>query len=122
MRPLVQAAASLAVSLLFAGSALAQVRQDFMLANRTGAMIDEVYVSPAEAEDWEEDVLGDVSLPDGRDLVVNFAPQAPQCLYDIKVIYEDEDEAEFRGVNLCVASKVTLFYDRRAGRSRFVVE
>jgi hypothetical protein len=40
-----------------APSAVAQGKQDFSLVNQTGYDISEVYVSPANSSDWEEDVL-----------------------------------------------------------------
>ena len=39
--------------------AFAQGKQNFTLVNQTGYDISEVYVSPANSSDWEEDVLGE---------------------------------------------------------------
>jgi hypothetical protein len=110
-------AASVASSL-----ALAAAKQDFQIVNSTGYQIDEVYVSPADADKYGDDILDDDSIPDGGTVNVHFSGEGGACKFDIKVVYEDEDEAEFHNVNLCSVSKVTLFWDRKAGTTRAVAD
>lgn len=104
------------------GLALAQAKQDFTLVNRTGYQIDEVYVGPVSQSHWGEDVMGKDSIGDGESADISFNGGSNACKWDIKVVYNDGDESEFRGVNLCNTSRVTLFWNRRAGETRFVVE
>ncbi|QCK84414.1 hypothetical protein E8L99_00695 [Phreatobacter aquaticus] len=103
-------------------AANAQAQQDFVLVNRTGYTIDEVYVSAASRNSWGDDLMGDDSLEEGQQLNVRFPRGASECSFDIKVVYDDQETAEFRGVNLCQVSKVTIFYSRSAGTTRFTVE
>ncbi|MBL8567653.1 MAG: hypothetical protein JNK84_01075 [Phreatobacter sp.] len=115
-------AAFAAVTLLASGNANAQSQQDFQLVNRTGYTIDEVYVSAASQNTWGNDLMGDDSLEDGQVLNVTFPRGADACSFDIKVVYDDAETAEFRGVNLCQVSRVTIFYNRSAGSTRFTTE
>ncbi|AVO45824.1 hypothetical protein [Phreatobacter cathodiphilus] len=116
-------AAFAALSLSMApGDARAQAQQDFVLVNRTGYTIDEVYVSASNVNSWEEDLMGDDSLENGQQLNVRFARNTSQCMFDIKVVYDDQETAEFRGINLCQVSRVTIFYNRSAGTTRFTTE
>ncbi len=116
-------AAFAALSLTVAtGDVRAQAQQDFVLVNRTGYTIDEVYVSASNVNSWEEDLMGDDSLENGQQLNVRFARNTSQCMFDIKVVYDDQETAEFRGINLCQVSRVTIFYNRSAGTTRFTTE
>ncbi len=38
------------------------------------------------------------------------------------MVFDDEDTAQWRGVNLCQISRITLFWDRAAGTTRAVGE
>ena len=66
--------------------------------------------------------MGDDSLEEGQQLNVRFPRGASECVFDIKVVYDDQEAAEFRGVNLCQVSRVTIFYNRSAGTTRFTTE
>ena len=103
-----------AASLLAAGSALAE-NLDFTMVNKTGYPIDEVYVSSAATNDWEEDVLGRDQLGNGERVEIQFDRGERGCRWDLKVIYEDEEEAVWQTLDLCSISKVTLRYDRNKG-------
>jgi hypothetical protein len=104
------------------GGAQAQGQQDFALVNRTGYQINEVYVGPSTSRSWGRDLLGAEVLPHGRQLNINFPARTSECQWDIKVVYDDGDQAEFARVNLCRTSTVTLFWNRQAGTTRAVTE
>lgn len=90
-----------------------QARQDFTLVNRTGFDISEVYVSPAKTDDWEEDVLGDDELENGKSTTIRFNRSTRTCIWDLKVVYSDDDSsAVWNNIDLCKISKVTIRYDR----------
>ncbi|ARO54412.1 exported protein of unknown function [Methylorubrum extorquens] len=112
----------LATAALAPNLALAQGKQDFTLVNRTGYQIDEVYVGPVNQSHWGQDVMGKDAIANGDTADITFNGGSNACKWDIKVVYNDGDESEFRGVNLCDVSKVTLFWNRSAGETRFVVE
>ncbi|MGQ9365718.1 hypothetical protein [Azospirillum sp. ST 5-10] len=117
MKMLRTLAATALVSLTFAapGGALAQGKQDFTLVNRTGYAIHEVYVSPNHADDWEEDVLGRDILDNGEAVNIVFSRKEKPCLWDVRIVFEDEEEAEWESFDLCKVSKISLSYDRNRG-------
>ncbi len=109
------AIASMAVAVVLAMPAAAQdAKQDFRLVNRTGYELKEVYVSPAKADDWQEDILGKGVLEDGKSVNIHFNPRARTCKWDLKVVYtEDDSSAVWSNINLCDVEKITIHYDRK---------
>ena len=100
-------------------TAFAQGKQDFILVNKTGYDISEVYVSASKTNDWEEDVLGSQTLEDGENLTVNFKNAGKSCKFDLKVVYEEDDSSAYwRDIDLCKVSKVTIFYSAKADETR----
>ena len=106
-----------AAALVVAGSAHAQAKQNFNLTNDTGYVISEVYVSPTAVADWQEDVLGQDVLGDQENVDINFDRSETSCKWDIKVVYDDGESAEWDGFNLCTISDITLDYDRDTGKT-----
>lgn len=114
-------AAGAAALLLAAGPALA-ADQDFTLKNKTGYTIASVYVSAAKTTDWEDDVMGKDVLEDGESVDISFPKRASACKYDLKVIYDDKDEAEWGNLDLCTISTVELHYNRKTGETSAVTD
>jgi hypothetical protein len=113
--------AALSLLLLTPGHAVqAQSAPDFMLVNATGYTIDEVYVSRPNANGWGKDIMGTNALEDGRNVKITFNTDA--CSWDIKVVYDDQDETVWSNVNLCKINKLTLYWDKKAGNTRAVPE
>jgi hypothetical protein len=105
-------------ALLALGSAPASAgTQDFTILNNTGYPIERLYVSASAKEEWEEDVLGEDVLPEGERTRIRFANDEEACLWDLKVVYSDEESAEWQGINLCEVAVVSLSYDRKSGRT-----
>lgn len=93
----------------------AEAKQDFVLVNKTGYGISQVYVSPSKSNDWEEDVLGRDTLDDGEAWEIRFNRAAKTCKWDVKVVYEDDDsEAIWPAVDLCSVAKITIHYSRKS--------
>lgn len=113
---------SLAGVLVFANSASLAGQQDFTLVNKTGYEIDQVYVSPTSTDDWEEDVLGQDTLTNGERVNISFPRKASACKYDLKVVYVDDDEAEWDKIDLCKVEKVTLHWNKKSGESTATLE
>lgn len=91
-----------------------QAKQDFTLVNQTGYSISHVFVSPSKTDDWEEDVLGRDTLEDGDSWKIGFQRASKSCIWDLKVIYLDDDsDAIWGGLDLCKISKITIHYDRK---------
>lgn len=91
--------------------------QDFRLRNRTGYVISEVYVAPTKSNDWEEDVLGRDVLGNGDYVDIEFSPREDVCHYDLKVVFDDGDDAEWDYFNLCSVSKITIYYNNLTGET-----
>ncbi|MGG5810460.1 hypothetical protein [Falsiroseomonas sp. CW058] len=121
-RNLLAALAALPLALGTAGSVQAQGQQDFTLVNRTGYQINEIYVGPSSSPNWGRDLLGANVLPNGRTFDIRFPGGSRECLWDIKVVYDDGDQSQFMRANLCSISRITLFWNRQAGQTRFVTE
>ena len=106
---------------LLAFGVLAQAgNQDFTLVNETGITIEELYISPAKADNWQEDVLGDEALPDGGSVEVGFPVDDNHCRWDLKIIDGDKDEVVWNNLDLCKISKITLFWEN--GNARATLE
>jgi hypothetical protein len=89
--------------------ALADER-DFTLINGGRGVITHVYVSPAESNDWGDDVLGRDVLNPGESVFIYFTRfTAGSCFYDIRVLGDGgASEAILRAVNLCGTDTVTF--------------
>jgi hypothetical protein len=91
-------------------AAFAQGKQDFTLVNKTGVEINELFVSPHSADDWEEDILGQDTLPNGDSVNITFSPKERAKLWDLKVTDSKGNSIEWENLNLLEISKVTLHY------------
>lgn len=84
--------------------------QDFMLVNKTGVIIDKLYVSPSDKDDWQEDILGQDTLADGASVEIKFSPKEKSAKWDLKVEDSKGNSIEWTDLNLTEISKVTLHY------------
>jgi len=91
--------------------------QDFKIFNKTGYQIDEVYIGPHSSSSWGDDIMGRNSLVDGAVLNVSFPNRTSACSFDIRVKYNDGDEATWDSVNLCQVSRVTLYWQNNTTRA-----
>ena len=82
----------------------------FELFNDSSVDLMEFYTSPANVNDWEEDVLGNEYLPSGYAIDVLIADGRSDCVYDIRGVFDDGDVVEDFGVDLCDLEAYT-FYD-----------
>lgn len=101
-------AAFAAATLLAPAAANAQASQNFALVNRSGAQIDEVYVSASNRDSWGRDILGDGVMPSGTRRNITFPRGTTACDFDIRVVFAAGQRRETRGVNLCEVSTVTV--------------
>lgn len=100
-------AAVLLSASLYATAAWAAA-QDFTLHNRTGHVIVTLNVSPSNSNNWGPDILGVDVLGDGEDAEVSFDRDEDQCVWDIRVTYDDGDVNDERGINLCETTDITF--------------
>ena len=115
------ATAVVAMTIGMAGLAQAG-KQDFTLVNRTGYTVSHVYVSAANTDSWEEDVLGEDTLVNGDHVNITFEGGQRGCSYDLKVVYSDGDSSEWSKLNLCTIHRISIYWDRKAGTTRAVSE
>ena len=103
-----------AIGLAAALPAAAQdAKQDFTLVNKTGYELKEVYVAPTKSNSWEEDIMGQGVLEDGKAVNIHFSPKVKTCKWDLKVVYTvDGSNAVWNEIDLCSTDKITIFYDK----------
>ena len=74
--------------------------REVAVLNSSPLAINELYVSPQSADQWGEDRLGEHTVAAGASVRVRLG-RTRECVFDVKVIYEDASREENRGVNLC---------------------
>ena len=84
-------------------------RLDFELHNKTGYLIEQVYVSPNNKDDWEEDVLGEGVLENGQSVDITFDRQK-QDYWDLKVIFKGGREAIWYKFDLAQITDITISF------------
>ena len=86
---------------------------DFVLRNKTGYQIDEVYVAASASKNWGKDIMGSGALGDGEKVTIVFPNRNGVCSFDIQVKYSDGDTAAWSEVDLCKYETITLFWDKK---------
>jgi hypothetical protein len=84
--------------------------QDFTLVNQTGVEIDKVYISPHDKDDWEEDILGEDTLPSDKSVDIKFHRDETAAEWDLRVEDSKGNSIEWENLNLLKISKLTLHY------------
>lgn len=86
---------------LLLGASVSAVAADYYvdITNRTGYTIMYMYVSPAKSDSWEEDVLGDDVLANGKTTRVNLTGYKSP-IFDIRLVDEDGDKYTFWNVDV----------------------
>ena len=93
------------------GAVAGALNLDFELVNKTGYAIKEIYISPAAANAWQDNVLAK-PLADDESLNMTASPEADAETWDMKIVWVDEGEdVQWKGLNLAKISKVTLYYN-----------
>jgi len=98
----------LALSVLAAGASLVSAQNkvlDFKLINKTEVTIEKIFISPADVNDWEEDILDIDTLESGETIEVKFDVAETAKLWDLKV--EDHEGTAIIWENLDL-SKVNI--------------
>ena len=84
-------------------------RLDFELHNQTGYLIEQVYVSPNNKNDWEEDVLGEDVLENGKSVNITFSRQR-QDYWDLKVVFKGGRESIWYKFDLAQITDITISF------------
>lgn len=88
----------------------AAAAQDFTLVNTTGVEIDKVFISPHDSDNWEEDILGQDTLPNAEKVDIKFQRAEKAPLWDLRIEDKQGNSIEWENLNLLEISKVTLDY------------
>lgn len=100
------------LSLCFATTAKA-VDLDFDLVNETGYTINQVFVSPAKSDDWQENILKG-KLRDGETLEISFPDDVSVKKWDLKINWADNSGSVYwRSLDLSKINKLTLYYNEK---------
>jgi hypothetical protein len=88
---------------------------DFLLVNRTGYDIREIYVSPAKQKRWGQDRLGRSVLGNRQQRQFKFGNFA-DCIQDMRIVFDDDgSEVVWEKLDLCELEKIILRYNRNTG-------
>ena len=102
---------SVAAFLLFANHHIAFAGdQDFTLVNKTGVEIHALHVSPADANKWGPDILGQDTLEDGQSVEIKFHEDEEAEKWDLRIEDKDGHAIEWEDLNLMKINKITLHY------------
>ena len=83
-------------------------QQEFAIVNNTGRTVTRLANSAAGEDDWGIDMLGMQPLPNGERTQTSFGRGTDQCLWDFRATFEGGETRDWRGVNLCEISTLTL--------------
>ncbi len=100
------AAANTAASTATVGAA-----QDFTVINKTGVIIDKLFVSPSDKDEWQDDFLGQDQIADGASVDIKFHPKEKTAKWDLRIEDTKGNAIEWTDLDLTEISKLTLHYD-----------
>lgn len=92
-------------------------KQDFTLVNATGVEIDKVFISPHDVDDWQEDILGQDTLPSGQSVDIKFHRNETAAMWDLRIEDKQGNYIEWENLNLLKISKITLHFDKASGKA-----
>ena len=103
-----------AVACAFASQAAIAGDADFVLLNRTGFILREVYLSSSQKDDWGSDRMGSKELENCKSRLFKFSNKS-SCKQDLKVVFDDDgSDAVWEEFDLCETNKITLKYNRKS--------
>ena len=101
-------------------AANAQAAQDFTLNNQTGVEIYALYITPHNADEWGEDILGVDTLVSGKTLDIKFSRKEKAELWDLRIEDEAGNSIEWESLNLLQIDTLTLFYKNKKPTATFI--
>jgi hypothetical protein len=91
-------------------AANAQSAQDFTLVNKTGVEIYALYVTPQDADNWGDDILGVDTLPVDKEVDIKFSRKEKAEFWDLRIEDSKGNFIEWENLNLLAIDSLTLFY------------
>ena len=86
-------------------SSLFSRAHQLMLVNRSGRPIQQIYVSPSEADQWGDDRLGEGSISIGDSRSIGY--RGP-CTADLRVVFDNGAAEERRALDLCATPALVI--------------
>ncbi len=86
----------------------------FKLENATPYVLTHLYISPAESNSWNRDILGDQTAPSGATIDVSIDDGVESCMYDFRAQFSNGQHMDVRGVNVCEFEGKTLTVSENA--------
>lgn len=108
MNKFIFGALATATALVTTLPALADQR-DFTIINNNDLSIENIYISAANSGRWGRDWLRGYVLEAGDTFAAQFNNRSPQCLYDIRVVYEDGTQDIFTDENICKTTEIEFY-------------
>ncbi|EIJ35073.1 hypothetical protein [Thiothrix nivea] len=96
-------------SLLLSQAAMAGDPVVFSLKNGAATPLYELYMSPPQIDDWEENVITVEVLQPNETITITVDDGREDCLYDIKAVFEDGDEVEHDSVHICDGESYVVY-------------
>ena len=100
IRPAFAALAAGAILMSLAATADANTNKKVKIINETRHAMVQFHASRVGTKSWEEDILGQDTLPVGGSVMVNFGTD-DYCLYDFLGVFDDGDKVEKYRINVC---------------------
>lgn len=82
--------------------------QDFTIVNGTGRTVVTINISPTGEDEWGPDLLGSEVMAEGTTASVTFEVDEARCLWDIRATFDDGAVGDWRALDLCEISTITL--------------
>jgi hypothetical protein len=83
-------------------------QHEFSVVNNMGRTVTRLVSSGANEDDWGIDMLAMQTRPNGATGRVSVGRSDGQCLWDLRATLEGGETRDWRGLNLCELSSVTL--------------
>jgi len=77
------------------------------IINKTRSFLLELYTSPADAEAWGADQLGNMRIAVGGDVTVNLRNDAGACVFDLMMVFSDGEKV-VRREDVCRGGTLTI--------------
>lgn len=81
---------------------------EIYILNKTNKQIDELYFSPSNSNDWEDDVLGDNVMRHGQGDWLTFETKQTTCFYDLGVKFSNGVAATWKKLDVCTYTTFEL--------------
>ena len=84
----------------------------FNIINNTGETLNNIYVTPAETDDWGNDILPESLFEAGTTVRVDIPETyGTTCSFDLKITDLEGNAVEFKGIDACKLLNLTLNAD-----------